>query len=365
MFIGFFPPWLPKVIRRCVYKGNMAVSEHKLPVDGATSFGILLVVGTLLPSKNLTQEALKACRTLMGTLEEHGKLTELSVILPGRKEVKLQANADGKFSVKDLTPIMKRLDINSARFLKSVGRKSLRISPWCFQFFCGWFLGVWASSGFKRSSQQSVRTWPLGRSCRAFFDCVVVSSLLVSKIFYFDYPIHGLRWWKPISRRLFLRNVQTQLFRPEFTPSCSQVAGEVRKPWSSLSSSSSSQRGEDTSVARTWRVWRTWAWLLLAQGWGVEHVPSSQQEYLSKQLSSCKPKIVESWTSASTLLTCPTSMWPEHRLANCEPLRSLACVCVYKNSYYTVIYYWYRICDVNLSYYRGHIFCIYTYKLYM
>ena len=42
MFIGFFPPWLPKVIRRCVYKGNMAVSEHKLPVDGATSFGILL-----------------------------------------------------------------------------------------------------------------------------------------------------------------------------------------------------------------------------------------------------------------------------------------------------------------------------------
>ncbi|CAL1135030.1 unnamed protein product [Cladocopium goreaui] len=119
------------VIRRCVYKGNMAVSEHKLPVDGATSFGILLVVGTLLPSKNLTQEALKACRTLMGTLEEHGKLTELSVILSGRKEVKLQANADGKFSVKDLTPIMKRFqkklptecaDVTAGEILQSLFR---------------------------------------------------------------------------------------------------------------------------------------------------------------------------------------------------------------------------------------------------
>ena len=110
----------------------MAVCPHKLPVDGATSFGILLVVGTLLPSKNLTQEALKACRALMGTLEEHGKLTEFSVILPGRKEVKLQANADGKFRVKDLLPIMKKLDINTTRFLKSVGRKSFRVPPFMF-----------------------------------------------------------------------------------------------------------------------------------------------------------------------------------------------------------------------------------------
>ena len=54
---------------------------------------------------------MQACRDLLGTLEEHGKLHTLTCPLASGREVVLEANQDGKFNCESLKPMFKKLGI--------------------------------------------------------------------------------------------------------------------------------------------------------------------------------------------------------------------------------------------------------------
>ena len=109
-----------EVLRRSLYKGTQSTSPHSLPVDAATAMGILLVLGTILPANSLSAEGVQASKTLLNALEEHSKLHELSCILPSGREMVLESNKDGLFSIADLKSIFKKLDVPFARLLEEI-----------------------------------------------------------------------------------------------------------------------------------------------------------------------------------------------------------------------------------------------------
>lgn len=107
-----------EVLRRNLYKGTHSTSPHSLPVDAATAMGILLVLGTILPANSLSAEGVQASRSLLSTLEEHSKLHEISCVFPSGREMVVESNKDGYFSIENLKPIIKKLDIPFARQLE-------------------------------------------------------------------------------------------------------------------------------------------------------------------------------------------------------------------------------------------------------
>lgn len=116
-----------EVLRRNLYKGTHSTSPHSLPVDAATAMGILLVLGTILPANSLSAEGVQASRALLSTLEEHSKLHEISCVFPNGREMVVESNKDGYFSIENLKPIIKKLDIPFARQLE----KEVSSSQFC------------------------------------------------------------------------------------------------------------------------------------------------------------------------------------------------------------------------------------------
>ena len=140
-----------EVLRRSLYKGTQSTSPHSLPVDAATAMGILLVLGTILPANSLSAEGVQASKTLLSTLEEHSKLHELSCILPSGREMVLESNKDGFFSIADLKSIFKKLEVPFARLLEEI-----TVDPKTSIIFFIWFIPK--AKGSQRGFEETQHT---------------------------------------------------------------------------------------------------------------------------------------------------------------------------------------------------------------
>ncbi|CAK9112534.1 Uncharacterized protein SCF082_LOCUS52168, partial [Durusdinium trenchii] len=103
------------VMRRLQYKGGTKLN-YTLPVDAASSIGILIVVGTILPAASLSSEALLECRKMLKALEAYSNVREIVAIAPEGRELILEATPQGLFLLADLKHMFKKLGLNFARF---------------------------------------------------------------------------------------------------------------------------------------------------------------------------------------------------------------------------------------------------------
>lgn len=87
-----------------------------LPIDCASTIGLVLILGTILPAKSLTPEALGHCKTILQTLENGSPLSEISGMGPNGV-LRIEANAEGKFPLCDLKPMFKKMGINYTRYV--------------------------------------------------------------------------------------------------------------------------------------------------------------------------------------------------------------------------------------------------------
>lgn len=103
------------MIRRPQYKGE-ADQVHSLPVDAASTLGIMCMIGTILPAKSLSNEALQTCRSILLSMErDGGPIEELVGKLQNGTKLTLEARTNGKFALKDIKPMFKKLGINFSR----------------------------------------------------------------------------------------------------------------------------------------------------------------------------------------------------------------------------------------------------------
>lgn len=101
-------------MRRLQYKGGTKLN-YTLPVDAASSIGILIVVGTILPAASLSSEALLECRKMLKALEAYSNVREIVAIAPEGRELILEATPQGLFLLADLKHMFKKLGLNFAR----------------------------------------------------------------------------------------------------------------------------------------------------------------------------------------------------------------------------------------------------------
>lgn len=83
-------------------------------MDAASTLGLVLILGTMLPAKSLGNEALQTCKAIFETLESGSPLQELVGFCPRGSKVTIEAR-NGRFAVKDLKPFFKKLGLNFSR----------------------------------------------------------------------------------------------------------------------------------------------------------------------------------------------------------------------------------------------------------
>lgn len=103
-------------MRRQSYKGTEQL-VHTLPIDAASTMGIMLVVGTMLPSTNLSRDAVLAALTTLRRVQGQNPVTSFEAELPSGKFVRFEACNSGKFSLNEMKPLFKKLGVNFSRLL--------------------------------------------------------------------------------------------------------------------------------------------------------------------------------------------------------------------------------------------------------
>ncbi len=106
---------ISEVMRKQTYKGSNII-KHALPVDAASTAGIVLVLGTILPATSLSLECVQACRTILLNLEGDNPVKEITIPLTNGRSMKVESRAVGKFRVSDIKPLWKQLGLNFTRW---------------------------------------------------------------------------------------------------------------------------------------------------------------------------------------------------------------------------------------------------------
>ncbi len=101
-------------MRRSAYKGGNTI-VHSLPVDGASTIGICIIVATVLPASCLNLDGLKACKSILEILEGDDPVTEFEVSTSKGQSVKIEASSSGKFKIDQLKPVWKKHEVNYSR----------------------------------------------------------------------------------------------------------------------------------------------------------------------------------------------------------------------------------------------------------
>ena len=103
-------------MRRKEYKGGNTIT-YALPVDGVSTIGIVVVLGTILPATNLSKEAVGISDNLLKALQGPAPVQVFDAELPNGGSVVFQARSQGKFSLQDMKPNFKKLGLNFNRLL--------------------------------------------------------------------------------------------------------------------------------------------------------------------------------------------------------------------------------------------------------
>lgn len=125
MFYWENVPWLTQsqVLRRHSYKGETKI-VYSLPVDASSTIGFVGILGTILPAKSLTPEALQSCKVILQTLQGETTMHEISGPCPkSGAMISIEANDQGLFLLKDLQSMFKQMGINFSRY--GLGKKNM------------------------------------------------------------------------------------------------------------------------------------------------------------------------------------------------------------------------------------------------
>lgn len=106
-------------MRKQTYKGNHVIT-HALPVDAASTAGIVLILGTILPATSLSMECVQTCRSILLNLEGDNPVKEITIPLMHGLSMKLDSRGVGKFRISDIKPLWKQLGINFTRWGKGL-----------------------------------------------------------------------------------------------------------------------------------------------------------------------------------------------------------------------------------------------------
>lgn len=101
-------------MRRQSYKGEID-QVYALPVDAASTLGILIVLGSILPAKSLGTEALQSCKSILDSMNQDIPAHPLVAKLSDGGKLILEPLSNGKFALKDMKPMLKKIGINHAR----------------------------------------------------------------------------------------------------------------------------------------------------------------------------------------------------------------------------------------------------------
>lgn len=105
-----------QVLRRHSYKGETKI-VYSLPVDAASTIGLVGILGTILPAKSTSLEALNSCKVILETLQGESSLQEIAGPCAKSTELmKVSANDSGLFEVQDLKTMFKKMGINFSRY---------------------------------------------------------------------------------------------------------------------------------------------------------------------------------------------------------------------------------------------------------
>ena len=106
---------ISEVMRKQTYKGNHTIT-HALPIDAASTAGIVLILGTILPATSLSMECVLACRGILLNLEGDNPVKEMTIPLMHGLSLKLESRGNGKFRISDMKPLWKQLGLNFTRW---------------------------------------------------------------------------------------------------------------------------------------------------------------------------------------------------------------------------------------------------------
>ena len=104
------------------------MSGHCLPVDAASTLGVVCILGSILPAKSLSAEALTTSRSILQSLGLLCSPMPLVAIQENGTKLTLPPRSDGKFALSDLKTMFKNLGLNFARLAEV--EKIFDIRPW-------------------------------------------------------------------------------------------------------------------------------------------------------------------------------------------------------------------------------------------
>lgn len=104
--------------RRAAYKGLQSV-HNCLPLDCASTMGVLLIIGCILPATSLKAEAIQECKSVLACMEEHAGRPGMTVEMPDSSRVTLVGNSEGRFKWANVKALFEKLGLP---VLKLLGR---------------------------------------------------------------------------------------------------------------------------------------------------------------------------------------------------------------------------------------------------
>ena len=104
----------PQVLRKQSYKGNQSTSLSSLPLDCATSLGVLQVLASVLPCNALQAQTIEQCQKILEFMDYFAKINLTLFPLGKRVECELEV-INNQVVVKQLQSVLKRMGVPWSR----------------------------------------------------------------------------------------------------------------------------------------------------------------------------------------------------------------------------------------------------------
>ena len=103
-----------QVLRKLSYKGSQSTGLSTLPLDCATSLGVLQVVASVLPCNALQAQTIEQCQKILEFMDYFAKINLTLHPLGRRVECELEV-INNQVAVKQLQSVLKRMGVQWSR----------------------------------------------------------------------------------------------------------------------------------------------------------------------------------------------------------------------------------------------------------
>ena len=110
-----FARMLLQVCRKSSYKGSVR-GLTKLPVDGCTVLGILVMFATMLPTQSLNADSMAECVRVLQSMEQHMHVSGPFCLLPSGNIFRVEVK-DNHVHVSRIQAVLKELNLSWSKLL--------------------------------------------------------------------------------------------------------------------------------------------------------------------------------------------------------------------------------------------------------